>query len=122
MHTAGYVHGDLLPRNVLFGKKNSGFLIDFDLLRKENKPYVRGFNFADFEDFRHPDAKPCKQMKKIHDVHSLYQISHYFFDLSKKPIQEGITLKGLIAHFKANEKLPVNAVEESKDSSGSPNR
>ena len=51
MHELGFVHGDLLPRNVLFVGQEDGFVIDFDLSRKEMNPYVKGFNYSDFEKF-----------------------------------------------------------------------
>ena len=78
MHGKGYVHGDLLPRNVLF-KGDEGFVIDFDLSRKIGRPYVEGFNHGDFMDFRHKGANRWEPMLEEHDVHSLYQMSKHFF-------------------------------------------
>jgi serine/threonine protein kinase len=80
MHEVGYVHGDLLPRNVLFTGER-GYVIDFDLSRKEGGLYVSGYNSVDFPEFRHKGAVGGKQMWKIHDVYALIAMSKAFFDL-----------------------------------------
>jgi tRNA A-37 threonylcarbamoyl transferase component Bud32 len=52
LHKMKIVHGDVLPRNLLFyGGK--GFVIDFDLSREVGKLYVVGYNYSDFHDIRH---------------------------------------------------------------------
>ena len=54
MHNKNYVHGDLLPRNVILNGDN-GCLIDFDLSREQNGLcYVAAYNSSDgFLDYRH---------------------------------------------------------------------
>ena len=81
MHQLDYVHGDLLPRNVIFNNNNQGFVIDFDLTRKQGERYVEGFNYNDFQDFRHMEAQGGYPMLQEHDVYSLCQMSQLFFDL-----------------------------------------
>ena len=46
MHGINFVHGDLLPRNVIFKDDDEGDVIDFDLSRQEGSPYVQGFNYT----------------------------------------------------------------------------
>eukprot|EP00977_Amphora_coffeiformis_P012999 scaffold3337_cov169-Amphora_coffeaeformis.AAC.9 len=78
LHNNGYVHGDILPRNMLFSG-NEGYIIDFDLMRQEGQQYVLGYNYVDFEKYRHTDAQAQKQMKKTHDVHALTIIAVEYF-------------------------------------------
>mmetsp|Transcript_44403 Transcript_44403/g.106975 ORF Transcript_44403/g.106975 Transcript_44403/m.106975 type:complete len:443 (-) Transcript_44403:28-1356(-) len=119
MHKAGYVHGDLLPRNVLFSGNENGFVIDFDLSRKESQPYVQKFNWEDFKEFRHDDARPCKPMKKIHDIHSLCRMSCYFFDLNNHPMPDDGDLEGLVEFFRTNgDVVVVNEVDAGDSSPG----
>jgi len=45
MHEIDFVHGDLLPRNVVFDITGDGYVTDFDLSRKVGTTYVRGYNY-----------------------------------------------------------------------------
>lgn len=108
MHSINFVHGDLLPRNVLFGAIDQGYVIDFDLSRKEGEHYVQGFNYKDFKKFRHKDAKELMPMKKEHDLHSLRQMSEHFFDLGSYKI-DALTLEKLIEFFQDNVDLAPNS-------------
>ena len=80
IHGLGYVHGDMLPRNVIFSEQ-AGHVIDFDLTRKEGEPYVSRYNYADFAAFRHYGAQAGKAMVKEHDVWSLVKMTETFFDI-----------------------------------------
>lgn len=80
MHNLGYIHGDLLPRNALFNGDN-GYLIDFDLSRKEGENYVAAYNSRDFRCCRHDDAQRNEPMKKDHDLFALIHMTRYFFRL-----------------------------------------
>lgn len=88
MHSIGLVHGDLLPRNLVF-QDDSGYVIDFDFAREAGEDYIHDFRReGGLEAFRHPDAEGSRPMKKIHDLHSLRQISTYLFDLSPAECEE----------------------------------
>jgi serine/threonine protein kinase len=102
MHEINFVHGDLLPRNVLFDERK-GYVIDFDLSRKEDTPYVKGFNYDSFQEYRHADAKERKPMKKEHDLHSLRKMSNEFFVLTSHNIDVAATMKELIQFFRDHE-------------------
>ena len=78
MHRLGYVHGDLLPRNLIFSGE-VGHVIDFDLTRKENERFVRRYNHEDFASYRHTDARAGLPMKKEHDVWALSAMTREFF-------------------------------------------
>ena len=95
IHSLGYVHGDLLPRNLLFWE-DCGYVIDFDLMRKDGESYVAGYNHKDFSDYRHADARARAEMKREHDVWALKQMSKEFFDV---PDIDGSTISDLISYF-----------------------
>jgi hypothetical protein len=125
VHELGYVHGDLLPRNMLFAPREpEAWLIDFDLSRPEGQPYVLGYN-TNFEE-RHREARPGQPMMKVHDVHSLACLTKQFFDFEVSSATE--TVAGLREAFQAALMSP-EAVEVRKDlpivvglASNSPNR
>ena len=117
MHGKGYVHGDLLPRNVLF-KGDEGFVIDFDLSRKIGKPYVEGFNHGDFMDFRHKRANRWEPMLEEHDVHSLYQMSKHFFAVPS--LEEPRALEDLERFFEDNRECPISQAYVKLGATGSP--
>ena len=71
LHTAGYVHGDVRMKNIVF-TKDSSWLIDFDLAKKEGNFYPLRYNF--FAEMRHPNAKRLLMMRKIHDRYALYLV------------------------------------------------
>ena len=79
VHSLGYVHGDLSPQNLIFSG-NSGHVIDFDLMRKENVSYVSVYN-SDFPPYRHPHARAGEKMKKEHDVWALARMTATFFGM-----------------------------------------
>jgi serine/threonine protein kinase len=82
VHSLGYVHGDLLPRNLIFSGE-SGYVIDFDLMRKEDVKdveYVSGYN-SDFPPYRHPHTRAGEKMKKEHDVWALARMTASFFGI-----------------------------------------
>ena len=93
LHDNGYVHGDILPRNMLFSG-NEGYIIDFDLMRQEYQLYVLGYNHMDFAKYRHPEALAQKKMEKKHDVHALAMIGiEYFGDaIAVHPNMEHVSL------------------------------
>jgi hypothetical protein len=78
MHKIDFIHGDLLPRNVLFDAEGNGYVIDFYLSRKVGGTYVSGYNHDDFKAFRHNGAKELQSMMKDHDVRSLREMSKFF--------------------------------------------
>jgi hypothetical protein len=82
MHKAGFVHGDILPRNMVFPNTADApaALIDFDMARKvDDGFYVQGYNHSAFESVRHENARAGKPMKREHDVHSLAVLSKRYF-------------------------------------------
>ena len=79
LHDLGFVHGDLLPRNLIFSD-DACYVIDFDLMRKENELYVSGYN-GEIPTYRHSDATSFNEMKKAHDVWALAQMTMTFFDI-----------------------------------------
>ncbi|CAJ1934553.1 unnamed protein product [Cylindrotheca closterium] len=126
MHGQNFVHGDLLPRNVIFtndeGCNDKGYLIDFDLTREvlgKGETYVMGYNYIDFVAFRHPDAVAGKQMAKEHDIHSLRMMSRYFFNISDDRLDE-CNIGELIAWFSKNTESAQNVCDN--QASGSPDR
>ena len=123
MHDIDFIHGDLLPRNVVFGSAGEGYVIDFDLSRKVGGTYVSGYNYGDFKEFRHDEAKPYGEMKKDHDLHSLRRMSDYFFDLEDSVV-DYLDLDGIIDFFRNNSIRPrkVDFGEMDYKASGSPNR
>lgn len=107
MHEIDFVHGDLLPRNVLFDSEGGGYVIDFDLSRKLGGVYVRGYNYIDFQEFRHEGAREGQHMSKDHDLHSLHEMSYFFFDLRKFDLRS-LGLDELINFFRNYPELPPN--------------
>ena len=123
MHEINFVHGDLLPRNVLFDRAGEdGFVIDFDLSREEGATYVLGYNYGDFQYYRHDGAKEGLKMMKEHDLYSLRQMSTFFFDLEVSAVST-LDLHEMIDFFQKNPDLPASVeLGEMDDASGSPNR
>jgi serine/threonine protein kinase len=107
MHNIDFVHGDWLPRNILFGI-GVGYIIDFDLSREDGEPYVKGFNYEDFREYRHKDAKAGSPMKKEHAFYSLLQLSKAYFDLTAESMAAVLTMKQLIQFFNMNTDVAVN--------------
>ena len=71
IHNAGYVHGDIRKENLIFDTSGQkAWIIDFDMARKENEPYVSIYN--DKVEGRHPDAEKGEMMKKEHDRYALH--------------------------------------------------
>lgn len=99
IHSLGFVHGDLLPRNLIFSGSD-GNVIDFDLMREQGQPYVSGYN-RDFPPYRHSGAGAGKPMKKEHDFWALVQMSKEYFDLPDNWQVEN--LSGLLSYFEGNQ-------------------
>lgn len=76
LHTLGYVHGDVRPANLVF-TESEGYLIDYDLARKEGTPYPE--SYQRIESYRRIDAVATRKMKKIHDRFSLAKVISNFF-------------------------------------------
>ena len=82
LHENGFVHGDILQRNILFCPsfqegQPAAFLIDFDLGRYVNTRacYVATFNTGgDLERYRHKEAKPNLELKYEHDGFALARV------------------------------------------------
>jgi len=98
MHRIGFVHGDLFPQNVVFDDQDGGYVIDFDLSRKEGQQYVSHLLHSQFRRFCHPNAFPGRQMEKHHDVHALRAMSCYCFSL-EEDVLISFDLKDLIQKF-----------------------
>ena len=90
VHACGYVHGDILARNMVFPIINSNsssdmnlaspptvILIDFDFAKKEGEPYLPGFNSEHVE--RHSQAREGQPMRMEHDLYSLKKLTCKFF-------------------------------------------
>ena len=129
LHNYGYVHGDILPRNLIFSG-SEGYIIDFDLMRKEGEPYVLGYNHSDFDKYRHTDAKAQQEMKKTHDIHALAMVGIEYFgtddnDLFSQYAGRQITsIEDLMQFFEssAGERIEAGTPADSLDASGSPCR
>ena len=123
IHSFGFVHGDLLPRNIIFGDDDDGYVIDFDLSREEGQLYVKGFNHDDFKTFRHPNARERTPMKKEHDLHSLRQLSKMFFDLTTHDIDD-MSIEKLLNFFQDNPNVAEspNLEEDLLEATDSPPR
>jgi hypothetical protein len=125
MHSLNFIHGDLLPRNLIFSG-NEGYVIDFDLMRQENHPYVSGYN-SDFRPYRHKDANANAEMKKEHDVWALAQMSKEYFDFPEKVIDadEVTEVSKLLEYFEKTDvtvkNLPPDA-SFTEDATGTPVR
>ena len=123
VHSLGYVHGDLLPRNIVFSGE-TGYVIDFDLMRLENTPYVSGYNAA-LAPYRHVDAKAGEEMKKEHDVHALAHMTIQFFDSGSNDIEAAkkcSSLSELLSLVEKPDVKPKKADELNSDATGGPAR
>jgi hypothetical protein len=90
MHAAGYVHGDILPRNVIFGRDGGPVvLIDFDLSRVAGAKYVTNFNHQVGE-YRHQDARAGRPMLAEHDRHSLGVLCDELFGQSVATVSQAL--------------------------------
>ncbi|EDQ84094.1 uncharacterized protein MONBRDRAFT_30600, partial [Monosiga brevicollis MX1] len=90
IHSVDFVHGDILPRNILFCSDWEGhpaaFLIDFDLGRflaanpAHNPVYASNFarEGKPLEPFRHPSARRNLPMQKEHDGFALARVMEKF--------------------------------------------
>jgi len=122
MHEIDYVHGDLLPQNVLFGGFGEGYLIDFDLSRKVGSGYVSGYNYEPFSSTRHRNARAGEAMEKEHDIHSLREMSKMLFDCESLDLNS-YSIDNLIDTFQSNSFSPRVSVEDGDtEASGSPQR
>jgi hypothetical protein len=121
MHQIEFVHGDLHPRNVLFDAAGGGYVIDFDLSRKVGRTYVHGYNYVDFQEFRHSGAQQGLEMMKVHDVHSLCMMSTFFFDMELSNFSR-LELDDLIKFFQDNLDLTPRFGKKNEGASGSPIR
>ena len=122
LHSHGYVHGDLLPRNTIFSGA-VGFVIDFDLTRKQGEPYVNGYNHKDFAPFRHPEARACQPMCQAHDVWSLTEMTKTFFDIDLSGLTTG-TVSELLQVFSSSDAVKLRDADEAvvAEATGSPPR
>ena len=109
MHEIHFVHGYLLPRAVLFYSQG----IDFDLSRKAGGTFVRGYNHIDFREFRHDGAKEGPKTTEDHDLHSLREMSKFFFDPGQSNLRDR-NLDGLIDFLGENPDLPPRIHDETK--------
>ncbi|EDQ84114.1 uncharacterized protein MONBRDRAFT_30582 [Monosiga brevicollis MX1] len=90
IHSVDFVHGDILPRNILFCSDWEGhpaaFLIDFDLGRflaanpAHNPVYASNFarEGKPLESYRHPYARGDLPMQKEHDGFALARVMEKF--------------------------------------------
>lgn len=86
LHKAGFVHGDVRLRNIVF-QKDTSQLIDYDLASEEFSKYPFSYVYEFPE--RHNDALPGWKMCKHHDIHSLL----YLMKEVAKTRAEGAILK-----------------------------
>jgi serine/threonine protein kinase len=118
LHDLGFVHGDLLPRNLTFSD-DAGYVIDFDLMRKENELYVSGYN-GEIPRYRHSDAKPFNEMKKAHDVWALAQMTMTFFDIGALENCQTVADLLLVVNYTSVQPKPAENLDSG--ASGSPTR
>ena len=121
IHSQGYVHGDLLPRNLIFND-DAGYVIDFDLMRKEGGLYVAGYNHSAFGAYRHKDAHAGNKMQKEHDLCALMQMSKKYF-AHHDGIDNVSDISGLVQYFEESE-CEVSKGEQARhdEATGSPVR
>ena len=68
------MHSDIRENNLVFCTSGSdAYIIDFDLMARENEPYPSDYNH-EYIGERHPDAKSGLGRRKEHDRISLYAI------------------------------------------------
>jgi serine/threonine protein kinase len=121
MHSLGYVHGDLLPRNLIFDN-GAGYVIDFDLMREEGGLYVSGYNHSAFGAYRHKDAHAGNKMQKEHDFWALMQMSKEYF-ADHDGIDNVTEISGLVQYFEESECEISNGQKAGHDeATGSPVR
>ena len=81
LHSNGLVHGDVRATNLLFGKGEDAYLIDFDFLSTKGSLYCNNYNDTLVE--RHPDAKKNRRMLPEHDWYSLLWLCEYYFTVAR---------------------------------------
>ena len=70
LYEQGYVHSDVRASKIVFCKdSDKAFLLDLDLVGKEDENYPDGFNHCTGE--RHTGAQAGHPRRKEHDCHSL---------------------------------------------------
>lgn len=88
LHSNGYVHGDLLARNMLFPADGSAAtLIDFDYSNIKDTVYPPGFNYHLPERATlFTDQDGAKDgMSFHHDLHALHYLGNHFIEWGKAP-------------------------------------
>jgi serine/threonine protein kinase len=84
VHQAGYLHGDILPQNLLFAPTSDALstIIDWDMagLEHETPEYLDGYNRVNFDKIRHPAAEKGNVMKRAHDCYSMAQLIDLWFE------------------------------------------
>lgn len=103
VHNQDYVHSDIREANLVFCTSgDDAYLIDFDLMRKENDNYPSGYNHFEIPE-RHPDAQPGSPRRKVHDSYALGVILEgtalFQYDLSDEQRKVLAELKKTDAHL-----------------------
>ena len=84
VHEAGYLHGDILPQNLVFALilDHLSTIIDWDMaqLATANSLYLVGYNHKSFSNIRHADARENQVMQQAHDCHSMGQLVDLWFE------------------------------------------
>jgi hypothetical protein len=105
LHDQGFVHGDILDRNLLFppkledGTEQPALVIDFDFCKPEDSLYPLGFVFEEFAERsglnlkRGAIAEQYPPMKKAHDLHALKVLTGQYFELDVETVA---TVEGLV--------------------------
>jgi hypothetical protein len=101
---------------------DAGYVIDFDLMRKEGALYVSGYNHSAFGAYRHKDAHAGKKMRKEHDVWALMQMSKEYF-ANHDGIDNVTEISGLVKYFEEGEHKVSNGEQAGHgEATGSPVR
>jgi serine/threonine protein kinase len=111
LHDQGFVHGDILDRNLLFppkledGTEQPALVIDFDFCKPKDSLYPLGFVFDKFTERsglnlkRGAVAKLYPQMEQAHDLHALKVLTVRYFELDVETVETVrsiATVEGLV--------------------------
>ena len=99
-HDKGFVHGDLLPQNVIF-LEEQGVVLDWDFAGEADTSfYPDGYSGQDspyeiLQEMRHEGATAGSKIEYAHDVYSLVRMAHLFFEFEAVEAFNVVNASGL---------------------------